>query len=190
MLDFTFEIVGESAINTRILYASEWFTFNIYRKDDVWTLHPFEGILIQNKDMCRLVIADLLKNKYFHVMCAKENILLSELQTSINLQAEPEEIPWIPPRERQIIDHNPFADMQSFIENHSIEDIVELEKQYILNKMSFYKQILESMFMEGYGPTDDDFKRIQSIVAVWSKAYDQLNAPFDQDSSEGSQRRW
>ncbi len=53
---------------------------------------PFDGMLIRNKDMCQLVINELLKNKYFHVMCAKENILLSELRTTVDLSNRTEHV--------------------------------------------------------------------------------------------------
>ncbi|MDQ0878371.1 hypothetical protein QFZ77_007030 [Paenibacillus sp. V4I3] len=191
MLDFTFEIVDESTINTRILYANEWFTFNIYEKDHVWTLHPFDGMLIRNKDMCQLVINELLKNKYFHVMCAKENILLSELRTTVDLSnrtsiSTPRPTP--SPREERLDDELP-DDIKSFMDYHTLDEIIDMEKQIIYKRMTFYKQMLEAMFMQGAGPTDQEFIQIQSIYVMWKESYEKLNGLSDQDLS-GGKKRW
>lgn len=191
MLDFTFEIMDEDTINIRILYASEWFTFNIYYRDHAWTLHPFDGMLIQNKDMCRLVIGDLFKNKNFHVMCAKENIRLSELRTTIHLDPEVEAAP--PDRSRDRDERGrgePSSDLQAFIDEHSLEEIIEIEKETIQSRAAFYKKILENMFMEGYGPTDKEFMRVQAIVSIWTEAYHKMNGSSDQDFLGDKPRRW
>jgi hypothetical protein len=188
MLDFTFEVIDESTINIQILYASEWFTFNLYLRNQVWTLHPFDGILIQNSDMCRLVIGDLFKNKNFHVMCAKENIRLSELRSSISVEDEPATEEPTP-----VINRGgggmPSPDIQSFIDEHSIEDIVELEKEAILKRSAFYKQILENMFMQGYGPADKEFLRIQAIVNIWNETYNKISGSSDHGPL-GERKRW
>lgn len=191
MLDFTFEVTDESSINIQILYASEWFTFNLYYRNHVWTLHPFDGILIQNSDMCRLVIADLFKNKNFHVMCAKENIRLSELRTSISLEPE-QELEEPTPVINRVGSGNgsPSPDIQSFIDEHSIEDIMELEKELMLERAGFYKQILEKMFMEGYGPADKEFLQIQAIVNIWTEAYQKLSGSSDQGPPGDRRRGW
>lgn len=189
MLDFTFEIVDESTINTRILYANEWFTFNIYEKDHVWTLHPFDGMLIRNKDMCQLVINELLKNKYFHVMCAKENILLSELRTTVDLSNRTStSIPTPSPREERL-DEELSDDIKSFMDFHTLDEIIDMEKQIIHKRMTFYKQMLEAMFMQGAGPTDEEFIQIQSIYVMWKGSYEKLNGLSDQDLS-GGKKRW
>lgn len=187
MLDFTFEIVDESTINTRILYANEWFTFNIYEKDHIWTLHPFDGMLIRNKDMCQLVINELLKNKYFHVMCAKENILLSELRTTVDLSHRTS--PSIPPPREDRLDEELPEDVQSFMDHHTLEEIIDFEKEIVQKRMSFYKQMLEAMFMQGAGPADQEFVKIQSIFVIWKEAYEKLNGVSDQDVS-GGKKRW
>lgn len=92
MLEFSFEIIDESKINIVYQYGSSSFNFNLFFNYGVWTLHPFDGILLQNKEMCRLIVTDLFKNKDFHVMLARENILLSTLRTSIDLNPETREI--------------------------------------------------------------------------------------------------
>ncbi|MNI03408.1 hypothetical protein D3C73_563100 [compost metagenome] len=189
MLDFTFEIMDEDTINIRILYASEWFTFNIYQRDQAWTLHPFDGMLIQNKDMCRLVVSDLFKNKNFHVMCAKENIRLSELRTTINLEPEVETDPPVRTRDSRR-SGEPSSDIQAYIDEHSLEDIIEIEKETIQSRVAFYKKILENMFMQGYGPADKEFIRIQAIVNIWTEAYNKLNGSSDTGSLGDKPKRW
>ncbi|OPH60435.1 hypothetical protein BC351_18250 [Paenibacillus ferrarius] len=189
MLDFTFEIIDEFTINTKILYANEWFTFNIYEKDQVWTLHPFDGMLIRNKDMCQLVVNELLKNKYFHVMCAKENILLSEIRTTVDLgnRANPA-LPEPRPREERPVDDEP-EDVQSFMDNHSLDEIMEIEKEIVHTRMSVYKQMLEIMFMQGASPTDKEFVQIQSVFTMWKEAYEKITGLSDSDFS-GGKKRW
>lgn len=72
MLEFTFEIIDEAKINIQYKYGSQFFNFNLFCSNGEWKLHPFDGILIENREMCRLVVSDLLQNKDFHVMLAKE----------------------------------------------------------------------------------------------------------------------
>lgn len=193
MLDFTFEIIDEYTINTRILYANEWFTFNLYEKDHVWTLHPFDGMLIRNRDMCELVMNELLKNKYFHVMCAKENIILSEIRTTVDVgrrtsSSEPIPIPPPPRRERQPENEVP-EDIQAFMDYHDLEDIIDFEKDFIHKRLTFYKQMLEIMFMQGGGPADQEFRKIQSIFTMYKEVLEKLNSLSDQDFPDES-KRW
>ncbi|GFZ77393.1 hypothetical protein GCM10008018_23650 [Paenibacillus marchantiophytorum] len=191
MLDFSFEIIDAYTINTKILYANEWFTFNIYEKDQVWTLHPFDGMLIRNKDMCQLVMNELLKNKYFHVMCAKENILLSEIRTTVDLSDRPS--PAMPERnpreERPPQDQDELEDVQSFMDYHSLEEIMEIERAIIHKRLSFYKRMLEVMFMQGAGPADKEFMQIQAIFTTWKEAYEKMNG-FSEPDESGGKKRW
>ncbi|MDD9271230.1 hypothetical protein ACFPES_29770 [Paenibacillus sp. GCM10023248] len=193
MLDFTFEIMDEYTINTRILYANEWFTFNLYEKDHVWTLHPFDGMLIRNKDMCELVMNELLKNKYFHVMCAKENIILSEIRTTVDVgrrSGNPEPIPVPSSSRRERPPQNELPDdIQAFMDYHDLEDILEIEKEFVHKRLTFYKQMLEIMFMQGGGPDDREFREIQSLFTMYKEMLERLNGWNDRDSS-GNNRRW
>ncbi|UHA74794.1 hypothetical protein [Paenibacillus sp. 481] len=173
MLDFEFELMSDATINIRYNYGGEWFTFNMFQQEDSWILHPFDGSLLGNRDVCRLVVADLFNHKPFQVMLARERIPLSNIRTSIDL--EPESTPTS--RSRRI-DRNPIDDeiirdgtrddIDDFIQHHSLEDVLDQEIDYIQNRASLYKEILQRMFMDGLGPTDIEFQKIQEVVRAYS----------------------
>ncbi|WP_169089908.1 hypothetical protein [Paenibacillus sp. PL91] len=184
-MEFTYEIISESNINVRFIYGGEWFTFNLFNRDHQWVLHPFDSSLIRNKDMSRLVIADLLQHKPFQVMLAKEGIILSELNTSIPLgqnqetEAEYEELPRIDRGSDRIFDEqrpsSPFEfDIDQLIEENELEDLVQLEVQLIEARQNMYNQILHRMFMANLGPTDPEFQRVQQIVKAYGEAKTRL----------------
>jgi hypothetical protein len=85
MIEFSFEVIDRTSINVEYQYGSEKFILNLFNRNGVWTIHPFDGILLHNRELCRHVMIDLFKNKYFQIMLAKEDIRLSELRTSIDL---------------------------------------------------------------------------------------------------------
>ena len=186
-MEFTYEIVSESNINVRYVYGGEWFTFNLFNRDHQWVLHPFDSSLIRNKDMSRLVIADLLQHRPFQVMLAKEGIILSELSTSIPLdrqreeEAEYEELPRINRESDRIFDEQRFEsplalDIDQLIEENELEDLVQLEVQLIESRQNLYNQILHRMFMADLGPTDPEFQKVQQIVRAYGEAKTKLLA--------------
>jgi len=184
-LEFTYEIISESNINVRFIYGGEWFTFNLFNRDQQWVLHPFDSSLIRNKDMSRLVIADLLQHKPFQVMLAKEGILLSELNTSIPLEqqqaaeSEFEALPRIGRGSDLIFDEERSSKSEEFnidqlIEENDLEDLVALEVQMIETRQNLYNQILHRMFMADLGPNDPEFQKIQQIVKTYGEAKTRL----------------
>lgn len=184
-MEFTFEIISETNINVRYNYGGEWFTFNLFHRDHQWILHPFDSSLIRNKDMSRLVVADLIQHKPFQVMLAKEGILLSELNTSIPLHQEDEapgfeELPRFDRSSDIIIDEpsgnepyivsNASIDIDRFIQENDLEDLVKIEQQFIQSRQDIYNEILKRMFMADLGPSDPEFQKVQQIVKAYADA--------------------
>lgn len=171
-MDFEFEIFPNQTINLMFNYGGERFTFNLYESEDQWILHSFDSSLLGNKEICLLVVADLLKNKAFQVLLAKERIPPSQIHTSINLQfaeAEREALPSLPSRSNPppIVINN-YNDMDDFIDTHTLEDILIEESVHIQTKIKFYNDILQRMFMEGSGPSEREFQKIQGIVRAYN----------------------
>ncbi|WP_139992955.1 hypothetical protein [Paenibacillus paridis] len=181
-MEFTYEIISESNINVRYIYGGEWFTFNLFYREQQWVLHPFDSSLIRNKDMSRLVIADLLQHRPFQVMLAKEGIILSELNTSIPLghqEAEYEELPRLGGRSDRIFDEEPRPldqplDIERLIEENDLEDLIRFEVELMETRQNMYNQILHRMFMADLGPTDPEFQKIQQIVKAYGEAKTKL----------------
>ncbi|ASR48880.1 hypothetical protein [Paenibacillus kribbensis] len=181
MLEFSFEIIDESKINIVYQYGSSSFNFNLFFKYGVWTLHPFDGILLQNKEMCRLIVAELFKNKDFHVMLARENILLSALRTSIDLNPEI--------RGERYQEQEP-DELSEFAETHSFEEVLQIEQDFIRERMDFFQNIIQKMYMEGFGPEDSDFNKVQAIIRIYKAAHDQLGDLSDFPLRGDERRRW
>ncbi|CAM4460000.1 hypothetical protein FHS16_004202 [Paenibacillus endophyticus] len=187
-MEFTYEIISESNINLRFIYGGEWFTFNLFNRDEQWVLHPFDSSLIRNKDMSRLVIADLIQHRPFQVMLAKEGIMISELNTSIPLgqqpepEAEYEQLPRISRGSDRIFDEQPSSsgnetiDIDRLIEDNDLEDLISMEVKLIESRQNMYNQILHRMFMADLGPTDPEFQKIQQIVKTYGEAKSRLLA--------------
>ncbi|EFM10397.1 hypothetical protein PaecuDRAFT_2833 [Paenibacillus curdlanolyticus YK9] len=201
MLDFSFEIIDETRINMQYRYGSAMFTFNLYYQQDNWTLHPFDGMLLQNREMCRLVVAELLQHKDFHVMLARENITLSALRTSIDLQSQEEAAHDLDTRgdrerfgSRSRSRRNNQEDGQdlldTFIEENTFEDIILMEQGRMEKRIAFFRRIIEKMFMEGYGPEDDEFRNVQAIIRIYKDAYDQLSDLGNLDIRPDDRKRW
>ncbi|WP_342571983.1 hypothetical protein MKY85_05120 [Paenibacillus sp. FSL R5-0749] len=189
MLEFSFEIIDETKINIQYKYGSQLFNFNLFWSNGHWTLHPFDGILIENRDMCSLIVADLLKNKDFHVMLAKEKIMLSHLRTTVNLQPDDPEQFEVNPR---IDDRSYQGDdgLMSYIENHSFEEILQQEQQQIHARVEFFQEIIQKMFMEGIGPEDPDFSKVQSIIRIYKDTFDRLGNISDNHMGDYNNKRW
>jgi len=188
MLDFSFEIVDESRIHIEYRYGSAMFTFNLYGMDDGWTLHPFDGILLGNREMCRLVIAELLRNKDFHVMLARENIALSELRTSIDLQeAAAGGRLGGQDRSRPDQEQDPLDD---YIDSHTFEEIMAKEQAILEERLLLFKGIIEKMFMAGYGPDNEEFSKVQNVIRIYKEASERLSGLSGPDLRSDNRRRW
>ncbi|MDR6554992.1 hypothetical protein [Paenibacillus qinlingensis] len=166
MLEFSFEIMSESNINIEYVYGSEMFKLNLFLKNGYWTIHPFDGMLLQNRELCKLVIIDLFKNKYFQIMLAKENIALSSLRTSIELDPSHERQESNPAERRGGRWQDPVDETEEFIGNHSIEEIIQIEHDALEQRVTFYADLLKKMFMDNYGPGDHEFDKVQSLVRI------------------------
>jgi hypothetical protein len=196
MLEFEFEVMTESSIHLRYLFGGEWFTFNLFLRDDVWILHPFEGILLGNKEMSRLVIAEMFSNKIFLVMLAKERILLSNIHASIDLGRHEKPLP----NRGGMVDRpgtvdtdihadtdikeiregsDDLEDLDAFIQGNSFEQVIEQERTFVSRRVSYYKEILKRMFMDGMGPNDEEFDKVRDIVKIYEETAQKLGNPGD-----------
>lgn len=188
MLDFEFEIIDENTINLRYQYGGEWLTFNLFLREGDWILHPFQGILLQNRDMCRLVVADLLQNKTFHMMLAKQHISLSSVRSSVDLgQTAAPALDGGNRGDRRR--YQPDDEISDFIQEHSLESIHELEIELLGRRKSLYSEILQRMFMDGVNPSDEEFLAIQNIVRIYSDAISRLSGDSE-NTNQDSRRRW
>ncbi|AJS60177.1 hypothetical protein [Paenibacillus sp. IHBB 10380] len=171
MIDFSFEIISDTNINMEYQYGSETFKLNIYLKHGCWTIHPFDGILLQNRELCRVVMIDLFKNKSFQIMLAKENILLSSLRTSIDLDPSKQDQDE-PTHSRESVNDriNRTSDYNGYVDqNSSLRDVFEQEVRLCDEKMDMFNDILKQMFMDNYGPGNDEFDKIQALVRTYKE---------------------
>ncbi|MBW7476858.1 hypothetical protein K0T92_19255 [Paenibacillus oenotherae] len=191
MLDFEFEIIDENTINLRYQYGGEWLTFNLFLREGDWILHPFQGILLQNREMCRLVVTELLQNKTFHMMLAKQHIPLSSVRSSVDL-GQPAAPAYDSGDRGDRGDrrrNQPQDEISDFIQEHSLESIVELELELLGRRKALYSEILQRMFMDGVNPSDEEFMAIQNIVRIYSDAMNRLSGDSE-SSNQDSRRRW
>ncbi|SFE85086.1 hypothetical protein SAMN04487969_10822 [Paenibacillus algorifonticola] len=178
MLDFSFEMLDEHTINVEYVFGSEKFIFNLFYSNDNWTIHPFDGILLKNRDLCRSVMSDLFQNKSFQIMLAKENIILSSIRSSVNLNPYEEEEPMPEPErlrgERYGGDGGggraERSELDDFINSHTLGEILELERSFIEERTTLFKSVLQKMFMDGLGPGDSEFNQIQELVKAYKRA--------------------
>jgi hypothetical protein len=173
--DFKYELKTDSSINIRYNYGEEWFTFTLYRREQFWIIHPFEGILIRNTDICRLVMAELFQNKRFQVMLAKENILLSTIRSSIDLE-DNDRLIAIDDLDRLGHDED---ELDEFIQGHTWDELVQYEQELIEGRIAIYKEILQRMFMQDVSPDDQEFRNVQSVIRIYEEAHRQLSSPGD-----------
>ncbi|GGF86284.1 hypothetical protein GCM10010912_34470 [Paenibacillus albidus] len=134
---FPYELTSETAINLKYEYGGEYFTFSLYRDDRGWVLHPFDGILLRNQTMCALVAQELFKHKPFQVMLEKEGILFSDIRSTVNL--ENVNTPIAARNNREYRD-NPADDLMEFVQQHSIEEVIDYECSLIGSRISFYRK--------------------------------------------------
>lgn len=185
-LEFSFELMDDSQINIYYQYGSTTFMFNLFTQYGEWTLHPFDGILLQNKEMCALVVAELLKNKDFHVLLARENITLTSLRTTIELN--PRTVP-AERQQRRGTDSN-YDDKTDFIESNTFEDILEMEKEQLQERIAFFQDIISRMYMDGYGPEDEDFNKVQTLIRIYKETLQRLSDINGFDMKRRNDRRW
>lgn len=170
---FQYELTSETAINLKYEYGGEYFTFSLYRDDRGWVLHPFDGMLLGNQAMCALVVQELFKHKPFQVMLAKESILFSDIRSTVNL--ENVNTPIAARNERESHD-SPADDMMDFVEQHTVEEVIDYECGLIGSRISFYKEILQRMFMDNLGPSDPEFQKVQDIVRIYEHSLEKLSS--------------
>lgn len=170
---FQYELTSETAINLRYEYGGEYFTFSLYRDDRGWVLHPFDGILLRNQAMCALVAQELFKHKPFQVMLAKEGILFSDIRSTVNLDNV--NAPVAARNDREVRD-NPADDLMEFVQQHSVEEVIDYECSLVGSRISFYREILQRMFMDNLGPSDPEFQKVQDIVRIYEQSLDMLSS--------------
>ncbi|KGE16329.1 hypothetical protein [Paenibacillus wynnii] len=170
---FQYELTSETSINLKYEYGGEYFTFSLYRDEWGWVLHPFDGVLLRNQAMCALVVQELFTHKPFQVMLAKEDILFSNIRSTVNL--ENVNTPIAARNERESHD-NPMDDLRGFVEQHTIEEVIDYESGLIGSRISFYKEILQRMFMDNLGPSDPEFQKVQDIVRIYEHSLDKLSS--------------
>lgn len=64
--------------------------------------------------------------------------------------------------ERESYD-NPADDLMEFVQQHSVEEVIDYECSLVENRISFYREILQRMFMDNLGPSDPEFQRCRIL---------------------------
>ncbi|MFD2876658.1 hypothetical protein ACFTAO_12910 [Paenibacillus rhizoplanae] len=114
--------------------GGEYFTFNLFRDDSGWVLHPFDGMLLRNQAMCTLVAQELFKHKPFQVMLAKEGILFTDIRSTVNLDNVNAPVAARNEREPR---GNLADDLMEFVQQHSIEEVIDYECKLVGSRISF-----------------------------------------------------
>ncbi|WP_339223744.1 hypothetical protein [Paenibacillus sp. FSL H8-0332] len=184
---FQYELTSETAINLRYEYGGEYFTFNLFRDDSGWVLHPFDGMLLRNQAMCTLVAQELFKHKPFQVMLAKEGILFTDIRSTVNLDNVSAPVAARNEREPR---GNPADDLMEFVQRHSIEEVIDYECKLVGSRISFYQEILQRMFMDNLGPSDPEFQKIQDIVRIYEQSLERLTDLNGPNLDAGSRGRF
>lgn len=187
-MDFTFEILDSSTINIRFNYGGAWFEFNLFYEQEQWILHPYDATLLGNPEMCRLVVADLLGNKFFQVMLAKQRILLSQLRTSVDVSGDRyERIP----SERERSGRDPATELGTgdeidrWVGQHTLEEIVAQERERLEDRLRLYQTVLEKMFYQNLGPGDKEFDKVQEITRIYKDAIGRMNGLANKNNYNG-----
>lgn len=180
-MDFTFEILDPATINVRLNYGGEWFEFNLFFKENQWILHPFDATLLGNPDMCRLVVADLLANKPFQVMLAKERILISTLRTSVDVSRAEERGRGSDRRYDEDIETDTEDTVDKWIRSHTFEEIISQELQSIELRLELYNALLQKMFYQDLGPGNEEFDKVQEITRIYKDAANRMKGLIDPD---------
>ncbi|MEK3871682.1 hypothetical protein NYE76_17410 [Paenibacillus sp. FSL M7-0831] len=157
-------------------------------KEGAWILHPFEGILIANREMCYLVMCELFKHKPFQVMLAKQQIPFSDIRSSIDLQNINDPISIINDRDPAPDYHR--DEITAFVEENTVEDVIDIECNHLRERIDFYGAILERMFMSGLGPGDQEFDTIKNIVSTYQNAESRISDLLGPRFNNEDRRRW
>ncbi|WP_239617795.1 hypothetical protein [Cohnella mopanensis] len=189
-MDFTFEILDPTTINVRFNYGGEWFEFNLYCKQNQWILHPFDANLLGNPDMCRLVVADLLANKPFQVMLAKERIMLSQLRTSIDVSGNQNDYDRVRGgRFDDEVEETGNDPIDDWVRNHTFDEILAQELQAVEERLQLFNTLLQKMFYENLGPGNVEFDKIQEITRIYKDTAGRLDELIDPDSLLGDRNK-
>ncbi|GIP13796.1 MULTISPECIES: hypothetical protein [Paenibacillus] len=188
MEDFSFSQQSPTAYTIRYVYGGEPFNFDLFMKEGAWILHPFEGILIANREMCYLVMCELFKHKPFQVMLAKQQIPFSDIRSSIDLQNINDPISIINDRDPAPDYHR--DEITAFVEENTVEDVIDIECNHLRERIDFYGAILERMFMSGLGPGDQEFDTIKNIVSTYQNAESRISDLLGPRFNNEDRRRW
>ncbi|TFE22839.1 hypothetical protein [Cohnella luojiensis] len=181
-MDFTFEILDSSTINIRFNYGGEWFEFNLFFKQEQWILHPFDASLLGNPEMSRFVIADLLANKPFQVMLAKQRILLSNLRTSVDVSGTRDPDRVAGGRFDDYEDTDTTDEVDDWIRSHTFQEILTQELQAVDRRLQLFNSLLQKMFYENLGPGNEEFDKVQEIARIYKDASSRMSGMIDPDS--------
>ncbi|GEM_PF-642090 len=185
-MDFTFEILDSSTINVRFNYGGAWFEFNLFYREEQWILHPYDATLLGNPQMCRLVVVDLLANKFFQVMLAKQRILLSQLRTSVDISEESfERIPSERSERERGTEHGSEDDIDRWVQQHTLTEIIEQERLRLEDRQQLYQTLLQKMFYQNLGPGDEEFDKVQEITRIYKEAIGRLNGLTNKKGGDG-----
>ncbi|MED4954864.1 hypothetical protein ABEO75_07980 [Paenibacillus macerans] len=190
MEDFSFSQQSPTAYTIRYVYGGEPFNFDLFMKEGAWILHPFEGILIANREMCYLVMSELFKHKPFQVMLAKQQIPFSDIRSSIDLQNINDPISIINDRDRDLAQDYHRDEITAFVEENTVEDVIDIECNHLRERIDFYGAILERMFMSGLGPGDQEFDAIKNIVSTYQNAESRISDLLGPRFNNEDRRRW
>ncbi len=185
-MEFTFEILDSSTINLRFNYGGAWFEFNLFYRDEQWILHPYDATLLGNPEMCRLVVADLLGNKVFQVMLAKQRILLSQLRTSVDVSNDRfERIPSERVERDRGAEQGVGDEIDRWVQQHSLTEIIDQEQRRVEERLQIYQTVLQKMFYQNLGPGDEEFDKVQEITRIYKEAFGRLGELTSKRDSDG-----
>lgn len=97
----------------------------------------------------------------------------SDIRSTVNL--ENVNTPIAARNERESHD-SPADDMMDFVEQHTVEEVIDYECGLIGSRISFYKEILQRMFMDNLGPSDPEFQKVQDIVRIYEHSLEKLSS--------------
>lgn len=189
MEDFSYSQPTETSYNIKFMYGGEPFNFNLFLKNGSWILHPFDGILLGNQQMCSLVMNELFKYKPFQVMLAKQRISFSEIRSSIELESVDEPISIFRDQD-QFKSNSQRDENMDFVEQNTVEEVIQIECDFIRERRDFHQKILERMFMDNLSPSDHEFVIIQKIAKIYNQAEMQMSDLLGPPFNFEDKRRW
>lgn len=120
-------------------------------------------------------------------MLAKEGILFTDIRSTVNLDNVNAPVAARNEREPR---GNPADDLMEFVQQHSIEEVIDYEGKLVGSRISFYKEILQRMFMDNLGPSDPEFQKIQDIVRIYEQCLERLTDLNGPNLDAGSRGRF